>query len=389
MEEGCKMSSVDLSDATNHFPLSVILHVLQFSREIPIQHIKLWMLVCKGEWKMDHLKGPRALTWSKGQPLGVYPSFPSFALTHGIILRAIELRYALSDTFRVLGDDVIISNPIVAWSYRTLLTKMGVPVSDSKTFMNSPSIGEFAGKLVIKKGSKVDIINPQKILEATDDNLLEMVKRRVNTPDKVNTPLDLLSLIIREDNPVGLSSWERAALRRTFFPKKDFVEVVTSASRSTYNRLKYYLMNTVPRSIQESKYDCVVQLPGGRFSSHHIFKREAIMFSDLMGYFNSLLAERPKEDQDETIPLLGRLAKFLNLPSVCLSETEIDIAREIMFHLRVRISPPSSEIKIDGSKKIKFIIRRALRNQIKDFRKSQRVVQAEILEYWLHLMTAS
>jgi hypothetical protein len=85
----------------------------------------------------------------KGQSMGLGPSFPLFSLCHNMILAGL-CHYANVkpvDTFRVLGDDVIIANDVVHEEYMKFLKVFDIPVSTSKSF-SSKRIGEFAGKVI-------------------------------------------------------------------------------------------------------------------------------------------------------------------------------------------------------------------------------------------------
>lgn len=224
LQNGKKVSSIDLSDATNNFPLWLISRVLDWL-PIPAPHKTTFIKVATGKWKADHLRGPKELKWNKGQPLGVYPSFAAFAVTHRTLLRALELRHNLKDTFRIIGDDVVISNPLMSFQYRRMLDRMGCPVSESKTVMHSSKLAEFAGRVILERQG---IILPKKVLEDKDSNLLERIRRKVRFQREVKTPLDLLSVITSRENPLGLTLWERAAFR-SLLKEEEVVHLVQEA----------------------------------------------------------------------------------------------------------------------------------------------------------------
>jgi len=152
LREGRTMFSVDLSDATNNFPLEVQILLLKRMR-LPASEIKLLELVSRSPYGVTWDKG-RIVRWDVGQPLGAGPSFMSFALSHAVVALAAEARAgvpasAMGSTFRILGDDFITCDEKVHEHYRQLLTGLSCPISESKCLI-SPLAGEFAGKLITK-----------------------------------------------------------------------------------------------------------------------------------------------------------------------------------------------------------------------------------------------
>jgi len=79
--------------------------------------------------------------------MGLYPSFPAFALSHHRLLTDIEEELGVKDTYRILGDDIVISDGDVHESYRSKLNDLACPVSESKCLISN-KFAEFAGKLV-------------------------------------------------------------------------------------------------------------------------------------------------------------------------------------------------------------------------------------------------
>jgi hypothetical protein len=83
--------------------------------------------------------------------MGLYGSFALFALTHHLILMLIEKDHSVSDTYRILGDDVIISDERVAKQYYRMMEHLNVPISHEKC-VTSDLLTEFAGKIVTPYG---------------------------------------------------------------------------------------------------------------------------------------------------------------------------------------------------------------------------------------------
>lgn len=169
-----EISSIDLSDATNNFPLDLQLHVLRAIFPHLQNQIDLFEEASRGPWLVnDPTKGERTLRWTKGQPLGLGPSFASFALAHHVVVReAIRFVRGADPRYVILGDDIVIRDHRVAERYMYLLSLLGVPVSPSKTIA-SCDVAEFAGKVVTKDG----VISPIRFNEISDRSFVDIAKQ--------------------------------------------------------------------------------------------------------------------------------------------------------------------------------------------------------------------
>lgn len=145
MKQGKKLWSVDLKDATWNFPSSLqeeVLKTLGCRQELrdaifrSLAHNPL-------DGKLHQVK--------KGQAMGLGPSFPLFSLCHNLILFAISKMVGVPpvNTFRVLGDDVVIADKDVYRIYRQFLSEYKVPISANKS-LTSSVCAEFAGRIVFK-----------------------------------------------------------------------------------------------------------------------------------------------------------------------------------------------------------------------------------------------
>jgi hypothetical protein len=140
---GKTIYSVDLKDATWNFPRSLQEEVLRkLGVKEKVRDIMFRTLV------YDPLsKSLRKV--EKGQAMGLGPSFPLFSLTHNLVLLFIckWLGRVPIDSFRILGDDVVITDSSVYELYLQFLMDFGVPVSKNKSFI-SLILGEFAGRII-------------------------------------------------------------------------------------------------------------------------------------------------------------------------------------------------------------------------------------------------
>lgn len=174
LKKGTIVHTIDLSDATNQFPLTVQYDTIKRLLTSPtmtfkgpadgytpneeiMQTLNLFLDVSRAKWNVPRrpdLKDfgqPFKISWKKGQPLGLYPSFAVFAVVHGLLIRSIELDLGLDNCFVVLGDDVAIFDQELARHYRNHLRKLGCPISEIKS-LTSNVVSEFAGRIICKEG---------------------------------------------------------------------------------------------------------------------------------------------------------------------------------------------------------------------------------------------
>jgi hypothetical protein len=140
LKSGSKVYSIDLSNATDYFPLDLQVMVLRtIFGDIPDIH--LFQEVSRMKWKSKY----GDISWKRGQPLGLNPSFFAFTLTHGLVLHTLcEHR---DNEFLVVGDDVVIFSEDLYTKYIDFLNISKCPYSLEKS-ISSDSVAEFAGRVV-------------------------------------------------------------------------------------------------------------------------------------------------------------------------------------------------------------------------------------------------
>jgi len=166
LQQNKRVHCVDLTGATDYFPLSLQIIVLRSMFLGMDLDISLFEDLSRSSWIFQD----STIKWTKGQPLGLYPSFGSFALTHGLLLFYLN-NYSHNNDFFVLGDDVIILNDNLADKYYSSLKELQCPISESKS-VTSSIMGEFGGKLIFR-----DYVEPQlKWRQLSDDNFVDIIK---------------------------------------------------------------------------------------------------------------------------------------------------------------------------------------------------------------------
>jgi len=215
----------DLTSATDRFPFELQLTTLRnlFSSIEMQHHIDYY------EWMqtMPYEFFGEPITWSRGQALGMFPSFGTFTLTHGLLLYALN-NFEHKDMFYVLGDDVIILDDDLARKYQLFLDECSIAYSPQKTIVSN-HFAEFAG-MMFHQTYKTRI---PKWKPVNKQNVLDQI-RTWGTDIITLVPKSKQPLLYRiaqlpypygcDINPKGLSLDERfSGLEEIFTPvEKDF-----------------------------------------------------------------------------------------------------------------------------------------------------------------------
>jgi hypothetical protein len=160
------------------------------------------------------------LQWTKGQPLGLYPSFAAFTLTHGTLLS--YLSKGKNGLFYVVGDDVVILDDDLYRSYISVLDWMECPWSKDKT-ISSNKLSEFAGKIVTSEW----VIPQMKWRRFSDENFLDLCRdlghrSRVLLSDRQKRVFDRVAHLC---SPIGLNfSYKGSTLEKMVMDTLDFYQ---------------------------------------------------------------------------------------------------------------------------------------------------------------------
>lgn len=158
------VSSIDLSDATNNLPLTDQLKMLRTIYGHDHTLIKLFQDVSTSKWVVDGPDGEQFLQWNTGQPLGLGPSFPMFALYHHFIVRFAMLLGGCGDAiddlykeilgskpsraypYAIVGDDIVMSSQYQEY-YIKLIDLLECSISYDKCIFDS-NMAEFCSRLI-------------------------------------------------------------------------------------------------------------------------------------------------------------------------------------------------------------------------------------------------
>lgn len=165
---------VDVSNATDTWLLALLVCFME-AAGLPRQFIWLFSKVSKGRWHVDKSLQPyfgcEYVQWRVGQPLGTGPSFGLFSLCNHALIRGICLLLGKPFDYFVVGDDVAFKDVEVAREYRSILTALGIKISEAKSITSS-KMGEFAGYLILPNKNS---IRPGKWREVTGESLMNFV----------------------------------------------------------------------------------------------------------------------------------------------------------------------------------------------------------------------
>jgi hypothetical protein len=139
--EGSRFHSLDLSNATDRFPLAVQKQLL--AEMLGPAYAEAWasLLVRQG----FATPSGDTIFYKVGQPMGARSSWAMFTLSHHLLVQYAAFLvgvYPFKD-YILLGDDIVITNDAVAAKYVELMTELGVGISPYKSHVSETTY-EFA-----------------------------------------------------------------------------------------------------------------------------------------------------------------------------------------------------------------------------------------------------
>jgi hypothetical protein len=157
--------SYDLSAATDRMPVHLYQELL--ARIIGHEGATLWkhLLTARKWWDRDSAWTPDqglkprgewiARFYAVGQPMGAYSSWAMLALAHHALVQysaGLVGRYDWFEDYGIVGDDIVILDPIVAKRYREVMLDLGVQISEEKSLISDLGVFEFCKRLVTPDG---------------------------------------------------------------------------------------------------------------------------------------------------------------------------------------------------------------------------------------------
>jgi len=155
-----ELYSYDLTAATDTIPYTLYEAVMIpfFGETIT----KAWLTLLRSrEWLLPKWKSPDStkdeqllhrgasrVRYNRGQPMGAKSSWGALALVHHALVQYAAFQHGLFPflDYLVLGDDIVIANKYVAYSYRVSSVSLGVRIGLAKSFTSSESFFNFANQ---------------------------------------------------------------------------------------------------------------------------------------------------------------------------------------------------------------------------------------------------
>lgn len=134
--------SLDLSQATDRFPMELQQHLLLLLYGNQLSDA--WGNIIRIPFLVDPKIGGEVgqfVRYSIGQPIGCYSSWSAFTLTHHCIAQySIKASGCTNKAcYVILGDDIVIADDAVACIYKEVLGKLGVEISELKSHSSTHS----------------------------------------------------------------------------------------------------------------------------------------------------------------------------------------------------------------------------------------------------------
>jgi hypothetical protein len=129
--QGIQPWCFDLTSATDRFPVLIQYFILN---EVYPEFAKEWYSIMRKARSYD-IDRKIHFEFSVGQPMGLYSSWPAFALSHHVLIRyAYQLvNEPFEGDYYIIGDDVAIRSQKAAEKYRELILSLGISISEAKS----------------------------------------------------------------------------------------------------------------------------------------------------------------------------------------------------------------------------------------------------------------
>ena len=247
--------SIDLTAATDRFPIDVIKFVLK--GKFPHPYVEAWSRIMVGH-PFDYLGV--TLSYSVGNPMGAYSSWSSFAVAHHFVVYTCikDLGLNFSDVpYCLLGDDIVIGHKDVAELYILKIRSLGVEINESKTHI-SKHFCEFAKRLIYK-GQEITPFPYSSIKETSRRSylltglLLDTIKKGWVPKESVPSCVSLFYEMIKKYN---------SRRRKVLFDMSQFTELIMTMTKDSaqpkelfHNFLGRYCHPTQSDYTQEESFD--------------------------------------------------------------------------------------------------------------------------------------
>lgn len=232
-----KFYSLDLSSATDRFPIALQVKVLR--EIIGHQRAEAWrdLLISRA---YETPEGSQVF-YKTGQPMGAYSSWAAFTLTHHLVVAwsAHLSKLSAFNQYIILGDDIVIKNKRVSDNYIAVMTKLGVEISKQKTHKSNGTY-EFA-KRWIHHGSEISGL-PLKGIFNNITNIkvvfLNIYNYSLRIPFSPNIKLLELVSSLYDNIKIGKRRYTSSSVFRLLYDFNTSIRV--AFNRATYDEVRHY-----------------------------------------------------------------------------------------------------------------------------------------------------
>jgi hypothetical protein len=145
------IACADLTAATDRFPASIQKELLL--RLLPERDLanSLWTILADRTFTVSW--SGEEVTYKCGQPMGAHASWPLFALAHHLIVEYAGYKAGINkikSKYRLIGDDVIISDEKLWENYRDIMLGLGLTINQGKT-LTTPRLATNSSAEVAKQ----------------------------------------------------------------------------------------------------------------------------------------------------------------------------------------------------------------------------------------------
>jgi hypothetical protein len=288
--------SLDLSAATDRFPIKLqekLIGVIYKNTEFA----SAWNKILTQRNYMT--PEGNQLRYSVGQPMGAYSSWAAFTITHHLVVAWAAHLCGLNkfDKYIILGDDIVINNDKVARKYISIMTRLGVDISKSKTHV-SKNTYEFAKRWI---QHKVEITGlPVRGITNNIDNLTTIITNVVEYIYKVKpaTKLSTKEILIRTLKNIKVNNRFYSINKLKYLIESVVLVIRYNKEMVTYEEIRNYFSKYVksPDVIipnQDKVYSWM-----SRILSIGLVDLAEKSGNSLSGYYNKFLETFPDIEKD-------------------------------------------------------------------------------------------
>jgi len=183
LRQGIELAGSDLTSASDLLDVELSLELVDRVFGFPEiqgyrEYEQYFLEVSRSKWYCPSLD--REVQWSQGDVLGTGPSFGLLTLTNNAAALtayrcavkegAIDKSIPWSDSFRIVGDDIVMRAPMEP-HYTRIIEDLGGEINHSKT-LKSDRVAEFAGRVITSNSSYLKAI---KYSEPSDNSFMSYV----------------------------------------------------------------------------------------------------------------------------------------------------------------------------------------------------------------------